>query len=1194
MLHTGAERTETMTTAANDVPIRDTDIAIVGMAGRFPGARTVDELWRLVRDGATGLTPLTDDELLARGVPATVLQDPSYVKVAGGIADVACFDAGFFGISPRDAALMDPQVRHFLECAWEALEHAGHMPETFPGAIGVYAGCGLNTYLLTNLLTNPDLVNAVGMFLLRHTGNDKDFLATTVSYHLNLKGPSITVQTACSTSLVAVHLAAQALLNGECDLALAGGVTIQVPHNVGYRYREGEMASPDGRCRAFDAGSNGTVFTSGVGVVALRRLRDALADGDTVYAVIKGSAVNNDGAQKVSYLAPSVDGHAAAIAEALAVAGVPANAVRLVLTHGMGTPLGDQIEVAALIEAFRGATTRIGFCRLGSIKPNIGHTDTAAGVASLIVATQALRHGVLPPLANLTEPHPALNLAGSPFYLSAERSAWPTDATPRRAGVSAIGIGGTNVHVILEEAPTPPPTPPAPPWQLLPLSAKTPQALARTATRLAEHLRAHPDANLADVAYTLQVGRRAFAHRRFLVCRDVADAVPKLETAADGDAHTGAAPATPPAVVLVCPAHGPRPTAPWRELYATEPAYREAVDRCLAPLAPDQRDAARAALLPADQNQPTSDRSDTATALTTFIAQYALGQVWAAWGVRPVAALGRGVGAYAAACLAGLVPPAEALARLSHGATADGPAPCDGVPVPGTPYRLYPTPEPDAGGAPRDTLSLWQRQDMVYLVLGDGDPPPLALPTPGGGPHATITCLPDSGPAAEARPQLLSALGRLWLAGVVPDWSALHHGARRRIPLHTYPFERQPYWIDPPTPPSAGPGEGGRFTITRLPAADGRATPTDDLERRVRDIWEEVLGVEGIGAHDDFFDLGGQSILAVRLTQRIKREFGLEFGIAVLFEARTVAHLAALLREALASASSHHRAATDSAHGEREYGWSVLVPIKPTGSRPPLFCVHGAFGHVLRFHALAAHLDPGQPFYGLQAQGLNGRQRPLSTIPEMARHYLEAIRRVQPHGPYFLGGYSGGGAVAFEIAQQLRATGEEVALLALIDAYCPPAIRSHELRWHVDRRLVSKFVRALRNATTGGPTLLLSGIGNGRQRPSPGAATVADDASLEPEAITDISPYFLMGWDRYDPAPLAVPLSLFRAATRIEVKRLPPDLGWGPYAAAGIETYPVPGDHFTLVYEPYARFLARALTRAIHRAVTRHAAPARG
>ena len=357
----------------------DTDIAIVGMAGRFPGAPTVDELWRRVVAGEDCLVDLSREELAAAGVPARLLDDPEYVRRNGVLDDVDKFDPGFFGIGQRDAAIMDPQHRHFIECCWEALETSGHVPERFAGAIGIFAGCGMNTYMLNNLLTNPTLVEQVGMFLLRHTANDKDFLSTTVSYKLDLRGPSVNVQTACSTSLVAVHLAVQSLLSFECDMALAGGVTIEVPHRVGYVYHEGEVLSPDGYCRAFDEKSAGTVLTSGAAVVTLRRLADAIEDGDPILAVIKGTAINNDGQRKVGYLAPSVDGHADVVKEALAVAGLSGRDIQLLEAHGTGTAVGDPIEVAALTEAFRASTADSGFCRLVSTKPNIGHLDTAAG-----------------------------------------------------------------------------------------------------------------------------------------------------------------------------------------------------------------------------------------------------------------------------------------------------------------------------------------------------------------------------------------------------------------------------------------------------------------------------------------------------------------------------------------------------------------------------------------------------------------------------------------------------------------------------------------------------------------------------------------------------------------------------------------------------------------------------------------------
>ena len=346
--------------------ISETDIAIVGMAGHFPGATDVDQLWARIVNGDDCLTDVSIDELVRMGVPLSEARSSSYVRRTGALDHVEYFDPGFFGIGPRDAAIMDPQHRHFIECSWEALEAAGIVPERFEGAIAVFGGCGMNTYLINNLLPNTDLLHRLGWFLLRHTGNDKDFLATTVSYRLDLRGPSVNVQTACSTSLVAIHLAVQSLLAMECDVALAGGVTIEAPHGVGYQYHEGEVLAPDGRCRAFDLASGGTVLTSGAGVVALRRLVDAWDDGDPILAVIKASAVNNDGARKVSYLAPSVDGHADVVKEALTVAGISARDLQLLEAHGTGTPVGDPIEVAALTEAFRATTADTGFCRLTS------------------------------------------------------------------------------------------------------------------------------------------------------------------------------------------------------------------------------------------------------------------------------------------------------------------------------------------------------------------------------------------------------------------------------------------------------------------------------------------------------------------------------------------------------------------------------------------------------------------------------------------------------------------------------------------------------------------------------------------------------------------------------------------------------------------------------------------------------------
>src|SRR6185295_1366007 len=502
---------------------QDLSIAVIGMAGRFPGASDLDAFWSNLRAGVESIRAFTREELAAAVAPAD-LADPAFVPAGAVLDDVESFDAAFFDFNPREAEITDPQQRLFLECCWEALERAGVDPETVPGSIGVFAGSGMSTYFLYNVLGNPAATRGVAPFQLL-IGADKDYLAPRVSYKLNLKGPSLSVQTACSTSLVAVHLACQSLQDYQSDVALAGGVSIRVPQKAGYLYQEGGIFSPDGHCRAFDRQAAGTVSGSGVGVVALKRLADALADGDPILAVIRGSAINNDGAAKVGFTAPSVEGQVAVVSEALSAAGVDAATIGYVEAHGTGTSLGDPIEVAALAEAFRGAGA--GSCALGSVKTNLGHLDAAAGVAGLIKTVLALGHREIPPSLHYSEPNPAIDFSASPFYVNAALAPWAArEGGPRRAGVSSFGIGGTNAHAIVEEAPErEAPQASVRPWQPLVLSARTPSALEAMTEHLARHLAAHPEEKLADVAYTLGAGRKVFAHRRALICRDREDAL---------------------------------------------------------------------------------------------------------------------------------------------------------------------------------------------------------------------------------------------------------------------------------------------------------------------------------------------------------------------------------------------------------------------------------------------------------------------------------------------------------------------------------------------------------------------------------------------------------------------------------------------------------------------------------------------
>jgi len=649
--------------------VQDTDIAIVGMAARLPGARNVREYWANLCDGVESIRQLTDEELAGAGVRADLLADPSYVKSAAVLDGMDEFDAEFFGFSPKEAAIMDPQHRNFLECSWEALEDAGHPPESFDGAVGVFAGCGMGAYFAFNLLTNADLVDSVGLFLLRHTGNDKDFLATRVSYQFDLKGPSVNVQTACSTSLVAVHTASQSLLSGECDMALAGGVTIEIPHARGYLYKEGEILSPDGHCRAFDHRAKGTVFGSGVGVVVLRRLADALADGDHVYAVIKGSAVNNDGSGKVGYLAPSVDGQAAAAAEALAIAGIEADTIGYVETHGTGTPVGDPIEIAALTRAFRETTDESGYCALGSVKTNFGHLDTAAGIAGMIKAVLSLEHGQLVPILNFEAPNPELQLDKTPFFVNQELRPWTADG-PRRACVNSLGVGGTNAHLVLEQAPeTTPPVREGRPYELLQLSARTKGALDDASARLASHLRDNPEQALADVAYTLHAGRRAFQWRRVLAAGDSAEAAALLESGDARRVFTHSAGSGVSSCVFMLPGGGAQYADMGKGLYASEPVYREHVDRGLAALLERTGTDLRPLLmLDDDANADDANRELHRPSLqlpAIFIVEVALARLWMSRGIEPDALIGHSMGENTAAHLAGVLTYEDALELVS-------------------------------------------------------------------------------------------------------------------------------------------------------------------------------------------------------------------------------------------------------------------------------------------------------------------------------------------------------------------------------------------------------------------------------------------------------------------------------------------------------------------------------------------------
>lgn len=883
------------------------DIAIVGMALRVPGARNVGEFWSNLRDGVESIRDLSEEELLAAGEPLSRIRQPNYVRRAADLPAMEMFDADFFGLGPRDAAIMDPQHRQFLECVWEAMEDAGRTPDSSDGPVGVFAGAGMGSYFYFNVCSNRQLVDQVGMFLLRHTGNDKDFLSTRASFTFDLRGPSVNVQTACSTSLVAVHMACQSLLSGECETALAGGVTIEIPHRRGYLFQEGEILSPDGHCHAFDHRAAGTVFGSGVGVVMLRRLSDALADGDHIHGIIKGSAVNNDGATKATYLAPSVTGQAEAIIEAQGLAGVSADSIGYVECHGTGTYLGDPIEIEALTQAFRQSTDLTGFCRIGSVKTNIGHLDTAAGVVGLIKATLAVKHGEMPPTLGYDKPNPAIDFARSPFIVNDKLTAWPQTAGPRRAAVNSLGVGGTNAHVIIEQAPavvssrgeSTAPT-------LFTFAAKSRKALDAAMIRLGESIAARPELSLADASFTLHKGRKHFEHRRVVAVRDRAEAIALLGDPSTKRAFNHSAIEAPAGAVFLFPGGGAQHLGMARDLYDGDAAFRADVEEGLAAL--PSENAAEIRRIWLDKN---TDRTEAATQFlrpsvqlpAILIVEVAVARLWLRFGVTPRALIGHSMGENAAACFAGVLSLGDAvrLVRL-RGELMDTIEPGGMLGVPMSAAALLEmlpgdldlasvnAPELcvvsgrnedlerfrlrlaergiDASRIPIDIAAhsrmldsilprfeaflrsivlkapsipivsnltggwlsdaeardpgYWVRHlrstvqfarglgllaaeaDRVYIEVGPGRAlSSLAKLQPGITVNQVINSLPHADDDTNDHVHLVAALGRAWATGLSVELSPLwaRTGARR-VPLPTYPFQHQHYFIAPADPQS--------------------------------------------------------------------------------------------------------------------------------------------------------------------------------------------------------------------------------------------------------------------------------------------------------------------------------------------------------------------------------------------------------
>ncbi len=1258
-------------------------VAIIGMAGRFPGADNVTEFWENLKNGKCSIVKYSDEELINAGVDKQVLGNPNYVKAGSHIVGIDLFDAAFFGYTPREAECMDPQHRLFLECAWETFELAGYNPETYKGLIGVFGGCGTAGYLSKNLVFNPDLAETIGDFQIM-LGNDNDYFTSRVSYKFNLSGPSINVQTACSTSLVAICMGYQNLITYQCDMALCGGASLKMPARHGYMYKEGFIFSPDGVCRAFDEKANGTVQGEGSGAVLLKRLDEAVRDGDHIHAVIRGAAVNNDGSLKAGFTAPSVDGQAQVIALAQELADISPDTITYVETHGTGTPLGDPIELAALTKAFRVKTARKSFCAIGSLKTNIGHLDAAAGVSGFIKTALAIENSILPPSLNYSTANSKLNIEESPFFVNTALTEWKSEGVPRRAGVSSFGIGGTNSHVILEEAPELAGSTTDDRWKVLLLSAKNEKSLAAMKQNLVKHLSASPGINLSDAAYTLQTGRKLFDKRFAVISRSTIEAVRSLETNDPRYIFSFNEKRLEQPVIFMFTGQGSQHPGMTAGLYSEEPDFKSEIDNCAEILIPYLGRDIRNILYPEKNQSISNDAEFARTEIVQpalFAIEYSLAKFWIKQGVQPAAFIGHSIGEYVAACLAGVFSLEDALrivayrgkliqslpsgsmlsVPLSSGelkgylnsdlsiAAINGPNLCvasgttDAIKLLektlhennissgmlNTSHAFHsPMMEPaclqfmeelkkikfntpsiryisNVSGKwinPSDASdpSYWVRhlrEPVDFLqgfetLISDGYRVFLEV-----GPENTlcsiisriIISLKDSSsihrisslghplqmiPDSES---IAKASAKLYIAGASINLETKYSGeTRHRIPMPTYAFDRSRYWLEPRSELI----KTGRNRIENRTAGEehieatilsvSQDTPLDEVERLMIEIWSEILGFKNLNISDNFFDQGGDSLKATQLIALINKRLGLELTLADLFIDPTIESLSKLVK--MTSLQKKQLPGMNAG----SFRFPILFPIQPKGTNPPMFIVAGAHGNryfdpvnmkssyeedFLRYLSqLIPHIGMDQPVYGFRPKGLDASEQPHYSVEEMASAYIKKMRLFQPEGPYLIAGECVGGIVAYEMAQQLSASGLKVAHLILMDTHCPSSVFEYKERYLVIRRKAVSIIRTKIECLMKGGLRKFYG-------------SLKTDIGLLPTMLFPVTKrlrsqrqimlrsYKYQGTLlKYRPVPYKGETTLI---VNEEWQKKEPVMGWGESFRTNMTIITVPGDHMT-------------------------------
>jgi acyl transferase domain-containing protein/thioesterase domain-containing protein len=1171
----------------NELP--DNSIAIIGMSGIFPGADNIEEFWNILINGEDGYTSFSDDELVAAGVDPDLIHNPNYVKMSAVLKDSSLFDAAFFGFTPREAEIMDPQHRLFLEHSWLALENAGYDPQKYDGPIGVFAGCSINNYLTKALLNSPQ-AKTMGDFMTM-IGNEKDYLTTRTSYKLDLKGPSIDIQTACSTSLVSVHLACQSLLSYQCDMALSGGATVIVPPKTGYLYKEGIILSPDGYCRAFDSEAAGTVFGEGVGVVVLKRLEDAVNDRDYIYAIIRSSAINNDGSLKAGFTAPSVDGQAEVIAMAQALAEVHPETISYVETHGTGTPIGDPIEIAALTKAFRTGTMKKEYCAIGSVKTNIGHMDAAAGIAGLIKTSLCLKNKKIPPLLHFQKANPALKLNESPFYINTELIDWETGDNPRRAGVSSFGIGGTNSHAILEETYQLGDSGQSRIWQILTFSGKTENALSGIKTAFRDFLHMNSKINISDAAFTLKTGRREFEYRDFIICHNNKDCIEKLDENVNKNRPVKKSVVANKYVSFMFPGQGAQYINMGSSLYKQEKLFQKQIDYCSEYLKSRIDLDLREIIFPHEEKATEASDLINETYITQpalFVIEYSLAMLLINWGIKPEAMIGHSIGEYVAACISGVLSLEDALelvavrGRLMYDAprgsmlsvplsendlkdliknhyslaVVNGPSRCvisgDSSEIekirkiltendtrstllrtshafhssmmdtildsfkeristidlkpPGIPFVSNFTGTwitPDEATDPEywvkhlrhtirfsDGISLLLKKDEnILLEVGPGNTLSTLsrLQQDKRKVGTILSTMPTPRQNEEDTKFLMNTLGKLWASGTAIDWKSFYKDEKRfRVPLPGYSFERKRYWVEvekdifrdvkKQNGYSAGTDHHEHITDQENLEEQINISYTNSLEQKVAEVWTDIFGIEDIDVNENFFELGGNSLLATQLIAYLNNTLNLNIPIRYLFFHPTISGLSNLIKSYKGEIiTEDHNINSD---------FPYLFPIQPKGNRPPIFLVAGAHqimyssisemkeryeAAVFRyFSELVSNLGMDQPVYSFLPRGLISSEKPHDSVEEMATDYIMAMKAFKHDGPYLIGGECVGGTVAYEMAQQLKAMNEDVLHLILMDTAKPtPVFAFRENMLFVLRIIRSIFNDSKNHGVTG-------------------------------------------------------------------------------------------------------------------------------